>query len=248
MLETGSKRVREGKRGLLYEEGGKVRFLETPVGANYEVEIWEFPTLPVLVDRSAIGADVAEGLEKGDYSSADVIVKDIYGMKGRHAAALHGHFAPDIFAAKLDLLGRFYDAGALLAVERNKDGLGVLLTLRNIHEYTNLYSEKRIDSQSDEDAERLGFYTTDTKKFVISGDLDSALRDGELVTESSNHFSEFSTFENINGKLGARGQNFDDRVLSLSIAWHVARQLGRPREKYYDKKVVARKLEGTKGF
>jgi len=221
MLESKSKLVRDGARGYLVEEDGEVVFREAGPEHEFEVEIWEFPQDPPFHHRSVGGVDTAEGLEHGDFCSADILTRNIRGDHATHAAALHGHWKPDIFADKLDLLGRFYDAGAWLCIERNKDGLAVILRLLNQLNYTNIYHD-------DYEHEKLGFYTTDVKKALITEALDKSLRDGELETLSLNHFTEMSQFENVNGKLGATGSNNDDRVISLCLAWWLVLQLGKP--------------------
>ena len=159
-------------------------------------------------------------------------MKNIDGLSAYHAAALHGHFEPDIFADKLFLLGMWYDGGAFEAIERNKDGLGVLLRLKNHFRYDRLFTEKTQDQETGErETGRLGFLTSSTnKKHLITGDMDRSLRDGELVTHSIRHYSEMSTFENKNGKLEASGEHYDDCVMSLAIGWHAAQMGGRPAE------------------
>lgn len=236
MIEDNSKLCKDGKKGYLINQGTKetpdIKFIEVEDGVPFELEIWEFPKTPIWTNRSFIGADTAEGLEKGDYSSADVIIKGVNGLTGYHAASLYGHFEPDIFADKLFLLAMFYDQGAFMGVERNKDGLGVLLRLKNHYNYGRLFTEKTQEHETgDKETGRLGFLTSSTnKKHLITGDVDRSLRDNELTTHSIGHFSEFSTFENKNGKLNASGNHFDDRVISISIGWHVAQQGGRPLE------------------
>lgn len=252
MIEAGSGHCRDGKRGYLINEGDierpKIKFIEVEPGAPFELEVWKFPTFPYWSHRSFVGADTAEGLEKGDYCSGDVILKAEDGLGAYHAAALYGHFEPDIFADKLFLLGMWYDAGAFMGVERNKDGLGVLLRLKNHYQYRRLFTEKTQDHETgDKETGRLGFLTSSTnKKFLISGDMDRSLRDGELVTHSIRHYSEMSTFENRGGKLEASGEHFDDSVMSLAIGWHVAQQGGRPAEIY--KKTESERRKKTKRF
>jgi hypothetical protein len=225
-LEEKSKHCRPGKRGRLIRVNGVIEFVQAADGQDYEIEIWQFPTLPYYVRRSAAGVDTAEGLEKGDYCTADVLVVQVPGTGVYHAAALRGHWTPDIYAEKLIILGEYYDGGAEIAGERNKDGLGVLLNMRKAG-YNNLFYETGAGNVSD----RLGFLTTERSKYVITAALDEALRTGELVTESIEHFGEMSTFLNTSGKLGAVGQDHDDRVISLAIAWHVIKQYGKPVQK-----------------
>lgn len=235
MLDLGSKLCKDGKRGYLLDRGepGKPRieFIEvTDPSQPFDIEVWEFPDRENKWNNKYFGgADVAEGLEKGDYSGCDIISKSNDGLSEFHAACLHGHWQPDVFADKLWLLGMWY-GGCKLAVERNKDGLGVLLRLQNHHRYSNLYTEKTQGSINGEEAtDRLGFLTSSgAKKFLITGDLDNALKTNELTSLSIAHYTEFSTYENNNGVLGATGTNHDDRVIMLSICHHVSRQGGRP--------------------
>lgn len=244
MLEEKSAAVRDGVRGRLEFAPGirkiqEVRgykdivFVEAKEGQDYEVEIWDFPKQPFFNSRSILGVDTAEGKEHGDYDSADIAVKNIRGDHYKHAAALHGHWTVDVYAEKLALLGYYYDNGAFMVVERNKDGLGILLNLQNNIGYTNLYVD---------DKEDLGHYTTDVKKHLITGDLDEALRHDEFETESLNHFTEMSTYENKNGKLGATGSNNDDRVISLCLANFGAKETGRPSLQVEKRKPVERTL------
>jgi hypothetical protein len=231
MLEEKSKNVRDGKRGWLEEVDETIVFREAGAGEDYDLEVWEFPKTPHFNHRSVLGADTAEGLEHGDYCSGDVLTRNIRGDHAKLAASLHGHFKPDDWAKKLDVLGRWYDAGALMIVERNKDGLGVILKLLNDLNYYNMYHE-------DYDHDKLGYYTTDVKKALYTEALDKALKDGDLDVYSLNHFTEMSQFENVNGKLGATGNNFDDRVISLCLAWWLARQLGKPAAKHARRKGI----------
>jgi hypothetical protein len=257
MIEQGSGLCKDGVRGYLINEGDiekpKIKFVEVESGAPFELEVWKFPTKPYWNNRSFIGGDTAEGLEKGDYCSGDVILKSADGLSGYHAAALHGHFEPDIFADKLFLLGVWYDGGAFEIIERNKDGLGVLLRLKRHYDYRRLFTEKTQEHETgDRETGRLGFLTSSTnKKHLVTGDLDRALRDGELVTHSIRHYSEMSTFENKNGKLEASGEHYDDSVISLSLAWHGAQLGGRPAEiklKAKDGKGPGKKSKRIKRF
>jgi len=249
MLEKKSKLVRDGKRGYLIEEDNQIKFIETAAGEDFELEVWRFPTKPYFQNRSVVGADTAEGLEKGDFNSADVLQMNENGQSVFHAAALHGHWQPDIFADKLDLLGRWYDGGCEVAVERNKDGLGVLLKLQNQLDYNNLYCDRvQGETETDKPTERLGFLTTQTKKFTITADLDEGFRNDEIKSHSINHFTQMSTFLNKDGKIGADKSNFDDRVISMCIAYHVIKQYGRPRLKDRRKRISRRSKRITTGY
>ena len=61
------------------------------------LRVWEAPQSN---KRYVIGADVAEGLDKGDFSCADVLDED-----GDQVAQWHGKIAPDHFGDLLVCLG-----------------------------------------------------------------------------------------------------------------------------------------------
>ena len=73
-----------------------------------------------------IGADVAEGLKHGDYSSAHVLA---VGDETRVVAEWHGHIEPDLFAYELFKLGTWYNT-ALVLPEVNNHGLTTVTELR----------------------------------------------------------------------------------------------------------------------
>jgi hypothetical protein len=72
-----------------------------------------------------IGVDPAGGGTEGDYACAEVIDR----QTAIQCAELHGHYSPRELAMKLIELARSYN-DALLVVERNNHGYGVLANLR----------------------------------------------------------------------------------------------------------------------
>src|SRR5208337_5695488 len=103
---------------------------------NQRLLIW-FP--PQKEKEYIIGVDRAGGGRDGDYSCAEVIERET----ALHCAELHGHFPPPELANRLVRLGKRY-YGALLAVERNNHGYGVLAHLRHLG-YDNIYCEGNND-------------------------------------------------------------------------------------------------------
>src|SRR5438105_5731679 len=86
-----------------------------------------------------IGVDPAGGGSEGDYACAQVIER----RTGMQCTELHGHFPPREMARKIAELGRLYNE-ALLAVERNNHGHGVLAHLR-AEQYPNIFQQNRQD-------------------------------------------------------------------------------------------------------
>jgi hypothetical protein len=85
--------------------------------------------------RYIIGADTAGGGSDGDYACAQVIEREM----GMQCAELHGHFPPFELARRVADLGQRYEH-ALVAVERNNHGFGVLAYLNTLG-YENIFEK-----------------------------------------------------------------------------------------------------------
>lgn len=173
---------------------------------NGHLKIWQEP---IAGQRYFIGADVAEGLNTGDFSAAYVL-----NQAGEIVASLHGHWEPHSYAVKLDKLGRQYN-NALLAVERNNHGHAVLSTLVFELEYPNLYKHEDYDSTN---GDRPGWVTSSKTKPIAINNLAEMLKEAPECFHDMDLFQELRTFTEQNGKLGASVGCFDDRVMALAIA------------------------------
>ncbi len=209
-------------RGVMLEEG-KAPVFETRAGGP--VWVWRLPERVAgprnrrkHYNRYCIGADVAEGLEKGDASAAYVVDRLRYEL----VAAVHCRLSPDRFAEMLNLLGRYYsepDLGpyevAMLGVESNNHGHTVLSDLSTKHKYPRLFAQVR--GQSAE--RRLGWFTSSKTKPVMVDYLAKVIREKELVLHDKALVGEMLTFiQAANGDLGATGGDHDDRVMAAAIA------------------------------
>lgn len=182
-----------------------------------ELRVWAEPKIGT---RYVIGADVAEGLDGGDYSSADV--REL--PYGQQVAQWHGHIAPDLFGNLLNVLGLWYNA-ALLGVEVNNHGLTVVTTLRNLN-YPNLYVQHALDDRGSDEKEtkRIGWLTTSKSKPYIIDHLSAELRDGTHGLACKESAQEMQTYVvHENGSYGAQLNCNDDRVMSYAIAGEMLR-------------------------
>ncbi len=175
---------------------------------NGSLKVWETP----VAGRSyVLGADPAEGLQKGDYSAAVVLDQ----QTGLDVAWVHGHFPPQQFAAILNDLGLWY-GGALLGVERNNHGHTVLLELQH-HGYPAIYAHRDYDATGSV-SERVGWPTTaKTKPLAIDGLAQAiqerwAFHDAAFIAEARTYVIK------ENGSTGASGALNDDRIMAASIA------------------------------
>lgn len=188
----------------LFSDGnGEFRFEK-----DGELSVWEFPD-PASV--YVIGADVAEGLSYGDYSSAHIIDA----ASGVLVAHWHGHIEPDIFGELLAELGWWYNT-ALLGVENNNHGLTTLKAAQK-HGYKNLYKQRRLNAVRADASDVLGWRTTGTSKPLMIDELNANIRDGGLVIMDEKTIAELRTFvRKENGRMA--GSPHDDRTISLAIA------------------------------
>lgn len=172
--------------------------------------VWEFPQPN---GKYVIGADPAQGLEHGDYSSAHVINARNYEV----VATWHGHVDPDLFGSDiLAGIGNWYNQ-ALVGVESNNHGLTVLKALQQAR-YFPIYYERTMRTKRATPTETLGFRTTQVTKPVIIDGLAKALREiPGMVLHCANTVAELRTFtRDEKGKMS--GSPLDDRTMSLAIA------------------------------
>jgi len=180
-----------------------------------DVEVFQKPRDGVYV----IGADVAEGMAHGDYSTAVVLDR----ASGRQAAQMRGRWPVEVFAGKLERLGHYYNT-ALLGVERNNHGYAVLVKLREgsngTRPYPNLY--RHHDRDGARASAKLGWLTNArTKPLMIDG-LEEALRKRLVTLHSKVLVEELAAYQyRGNGSTSAPAGLHDDLVVALAIAWQV---------------------------
>jgi len=173
------------------------------------LSVWALPQYGAVY---AIGADVAEGLARGDYSAAHVIDA----KSGQIVAHWHGHVDPDRFGEDvLYALGYFYNE-ALIGVESNNHGLTTLTSL-NKSGYNNIFRQRQLNIRHAEATEKLGWRTTTLSKPLAIDELNANIRDGVLDLRCELTIAELKTFvRDDNGS--THGSPHDDRVMSLAIA------------------------------
>ena len=180
---------------------------EEQIGGPLKVWAW-----PNERGRYAIGADVAEGMEHGDFSSAHVI----NARNGEVVAHWHGRIDPDLFGTDvLAPLGRMY-GGALIGVENNNHGLTTLKALQR-SKYHPIYMQRSPRYKRSVPTDILGWRTTQITKPIGVDELGAALREGNLILYDAETVAELRTYvRGDNNKM--QGSPFDDRTMSLMIA------------------------------
>jgi len=184
---------------------------ELPVlNAHGLLRVWE---LRDSMESYVIGADVAEGLEHGDYSSAHVISVNT----GRVVAKWHGRIDPDLFGELLARLGRYYNT-AFVGVEVNNHGLTTNKALQRAG-YPRIYQRKRLDGprKNRKNLDSIGWITTRVSKPLMIDELARDLRSGEVIVADEETVGELLTYvRDDKGQMS--GSPYDDQVISLAIA------------------------------
>ena len=173
------------------------------------LRIWRWPEGD---GRYTIGADPAQGMEHGDYSSAHVI----NARSGEVVAVWHGRIDPDLFGSDvLAPLGRLYGQ-ALIGVENNNHGLTTLKALHRT-KYHPIYMQRSPRYKRSVPTDILGWRTSTISKPIMVDELNANLREGTVILWDAETIAELRTYvRNDAGKMV--GSPFDDRTISLAIA------------------------------
>ena len=156
-----------------------------------------------------IGVDTAGGGSEGDYACAQVIDREL----ALQCAELHGHFPPFELARRLKELGREY-GNALIAVERNNHGYGVLAHLKDMG-YENLFQQNGQE----------GWLTSVVTRPAMVENLAAALIEGPEMFRSPRLLGELRTFvRHADGHGAAAEGAHDDCVMAMAIALAVRRE------------------------
>jgi hypothetical protein len=188
---------------------------------NGRLKVFESPKPGQLY---AVGADIAEGLDGGDYT-----VVDVSDAQGNQVAVWHGHIDPDLAGDLIKRIGDKYNR-AFIGVERNNHGLTTLTRLRDLG-YTNLYAQESLESRSEGDqTKRFGWLTTSKSKPLIIDRLIALARDrglGVADIECVNEMREYIV--EPNGSFNARSGAKDDRVMARAICLEMVRRMPKHR-------------------
>jgi len=176
-------------------------------------------------EQYIIGADVAMGINNGDYSVAQVL-----DSKKRQVAIWRGRVHPDYFADILQALGYYYNE-ALIIVENNGHGILTCTRLGKDYAYPNFYTEVVVDKLTDKETVKLGFTTTAKTKPLIIDELRAESRDGAIELNDMVTIREMLTYiVSKTGSMEAEHGCYDDCVMSLALANHVHHGVWEPIE------------------
>lgn len=225
--------------GNKFFDGRKVRVLrreaiqwaeENPPERGDNWIMYEKPTKGCVY---VAGADTAEGLN-GDYS----VLAIINATKRRTAFRLRARMGVDAFArACAEWCTKYWKC--VLGVERNNHGHAVLLALRELEKYPNVWYEDvptRVIGL-DKKERRYGWKTDnstrpvmlDQLKFAVEGDSaeDEHNFEPEMLVLDEDLLGEAMTFEEVDGKFQAAEGKHDDTIFAYAIAWQMYQRCGK---------------------
>lgn len=171
-----------------------------------------------------VSGDVAEGLEKGDYSTG--------GAWDRHTLELccawHGKIDADVFGDVLHRMAIFYN-NATEAPERNNHGLTTISAIKQYPNH-NLYRPRTVGKMIDHEGTVYGWTTSWKSKPMLVDGLAKAIREEAINVYWKRFYDEALSFvRQHRGNMvgyGARQGTFDDVVIMTGIALRVHEELG----------------------
>lgn len=186
-----------------------------------QLRVWEEP---IGGQAYIVAADIAEGLEHGDFTSMDVIKH----VTGEQVAHWHGHIHPEQAGDVMAHLGKRYNL-AWLVPERNNHGLTTVTRLRNM-DYRRLYVERVTDIAGAKSRKRYGWVTNKKTKPLIIDTLAGEMLEDSHGIRCKETFQEMLTFETKEDTtFGAQEGEWDDRVMSIAIVKQARRILPLPK-------------------
>lgn len=225
----------------VFDENGMVMNLdalevEFVPNINGMVKIWEEPE-DGWENGYAIGADVAEGLEQGDYDSAFVLKRT---ETLKCVATLRTHIKTFEYAEELAKLAIYY-CRACLAIERT--GLGLSVVDQIFPLYHNLFYKQIMTKGYPERTDKIGWDTNSLTKPQIISNLSRAISQKEFNCPDKVFWQETLTFVNNDGKLEAQGKSrgertYDDVVMSTAITLWVHNEIPPAIRKKFTPKLV----------
>lgn len=198
-------------KGNLVGTSTRLTLDETPKGY---LSIWK---LPDEMDSYVIGADVAE---VNDYSVATVLSK----RNMEVVARFRGKLPVDSFAKELERLAYYYNT-ALLGVERNNQGIAVLVVLNKLY-YPNMYYREDVNDVGESSATKLGWETNIRTRPILITDLGMYIRNRDLKIPDAVTINELMTFVRTDEKPMGEAQpgTHDDCVIAVGIAVQMYRR------------------------
>lgn len=188
-----------------------------PTVVKNEFLIWKEPEAG---HGYILGADVAEGLADGDYSTAYVMDYDTC----EFVAGIHTHLPDHRFAEIVSELGAMYNH-ALLGIESNERGHAVLNTLIFELKIDKKHVYHHEDYDTSTASEKPGWPTNNKTRPIMVSDLEDAVFTDSITIYDRMFYDEaFSFVFKDNGKPEHQDGAHDDRIFAAGICWQLRKR------------------------
>jgi hypothetical protein len=181
----------------------RLRDVPTPIDRRWAgaLEIW---LKPMAGREYLVAVDPAGGGSEGDYAAMQVLDA----ATGLQCGEFQGRCGLLELAKRAATLAREYN-GAMLIVERNNHGAGVLAYLTGVVQYARLYQQ---DGQA-------GWLTTALSRPRVLEQVERLLGEGAESVMSARLLREMKTFvRDTRGRTGAAQGQHDDLVMAMGLA------------------------------
>jgi hypothetical protein len=137
-----------------------------------------------------------------------------------HVASIQSRMEQKPFAFKIVEIAKRYN-NALLVVEKNGVGRGVLNYVVNDTGYGNIYMEREPNGEL---TGKYGWTTNHANKGLMISNTILAIKNNSVISYDRRLISQLRSLVNINGKIAAKGSGHDDRAISFCGAIEVSPQ------------------------
>ena len=196
---------------------------------DMELHVWERPEIQRYDDgrlmrepNYAIGVDVSEGLDHGDFSALAVLDANSWEV----VATVRAHIPVADLADYVEAIGYWYHT-ALIGVERNNHGLLPLYVLQE-HAYPRLFRMDTVAQiKSGDRTPRYGFITSRSSKPKMVQEFNGIIKDAGIALHDKRFLHESSTFlSDGKGGYGASPGNHDDLIMATLITAQLGLDVG----------------------
>jgi len=211
------------ERRLEWVIGGTPKDIGLADDPDIVIDIWREPTVirddqgrPIWKPNYVVGADIAEGLEHGDFTY--VTVFDV--NTGEQVASSTSSIPVSYLNDLLDWLGRYYMT-ALMIPERNNAGILPIDRLYRDNWYPRMYRMERFAAMHLTDrTPEYGWKTTPGTKPKMVLDFQYALAEKLVILHDPLFVVEAQTFiADGRGSYSATSNNHDDAIMGTLVAY-----------------------------
>lgn len=237
MLEEYWKKTTEPKRLVYFDEEGVPQTVDDMNARPAHLSVWREPEAG---HRYAIGADVAAGLAKGDWSVAYVGDVD----RNELVARFRGKIDSYDYGDELVRIGEWYNT-AKIGPETN---FGATMSRIQAVGYPNIFRRMKFTGSTRSTTSNLGWLTNAPSKSFMVGEFQAAFAEAMIAFQDAKLIDEMRRFRWLKkdqpGKHGCGAvSGNDDCAIAAMITLQVMNSVGEPSQRLnmtYDERLVSK--------